>query len=70
MSAESRKVGIQGVTEIQGEKVFALRFLQDRNPDWRQRPFFASLMRMRLGWMTSNQLSESLSFSLKNNSGG
>ena len=24
-----------------GEKVFALRFLQGRNPEWVQRPFFA-----------------------------
>ena len=24
-----------------GEKVFVLRFIQGRNPDWVQRPFFA-----------------------------
>ncbi len=41
MSAFPGKVEIQGVTEIQGEKVFALRFIQARNPDWVQRPFFA-----------------------------
>ena len=41
MSAGPGKVEIQGVTEIQGEKVFALRFIQGRNPDWVQRPFFA-----------------------------
>ncbi|TVP82396.1 lysine 2,3-aminomutase [Thioalkalivibrio sp.] len=41
MSAGPGKVEVQGVTEIQGEKVFALRFLQGRNPDWVQRPFFA-----------------------------
>jgi L-lysine 2,3-aminomutase len=41
MSAEPGKVEIQGVTEVRGEKVFALRFLQARNPDWVQRPFFA-----------------------------
>ncbi|MDP6367021.1 MAG: lysine 2,3-aminomutase, partial [Nitrospinota bacterium] len=30
-----------GVSEIRGEKVFVLRFIQGRNPDWAQRPFFA-----------------------------
>jgi hypothetical protein len=34
-------VEVQGVTEIHGEEVFALRFLQARNPDWVGRPFFA-----------------------------
>ena len=41
MSAGPGKIEIQGVTEINGEKVFALRFIQGRNPDWVQRPFFA-----------------------------
>lgn len=41
MSASPGKVEIQGVTEINGEKVFVLRFIQARNPDWVQRPFFA-----------------------------
>ena len=41
MSAGPGKVEIQGVTEIQGEKVFVLRFLQGRNPEWVNRPFFA-----------------------------
>lgn len=41
MSAGPGKVEIQGVTEIQGEKVIALRFIQGRNPQWVQRPFFA-----------------------------
>ena len=41
MSAEPGKVEIQGVSEIRGEKVFVLRFIQGRNPDWAQRPFFA-----------------------------
>jgi KamA family protein len=41
MSASSGKVEIQGVAEIAGEKVFVLRFIQGRNPDWVQRPFFA-----------------------------
>ena len=42
MSATPGKVEIQGVTEINGEKVFVLRFIQGRNPDWVQRPFFAA----------------------------
>ena len=41
MSADPGKVEIQGVTEIHGEKVFVLRFIQGREADWVQRPFFA-----------------------------
>jgi len=41
MSAGPGKVEVQGVTEIAGEKVFVLRFIQARDPDWVQRPFFA-----------------------------
>jgi KamA family protein len=41
MSAGPGKIEIQGITEIHGEKVFALRFVQGRNPDWVQKPFFA-----------------------------
>ncbi|TNF96074.1 MAG: lysine 2,3-aminomutase [Gammaproteobacteria bacterium] len=41
MSTGPGKVEIQGVTEIAGEKVFVLRFIQGRNPDWVQKPFFA-----------------------------
>jgi len=41
MSAGPGKVHILGVTEIMGEKVFALQFLQGRNPDWVRKPFFA-----------------------------
>jgi len=41
MSATPGKVQVLGIVSIMGEKVFALRFLQGRNPDWVQRPFFA-----------------------------
>ncbi len=41
MSASPGKVEVQGVAEIHGEKVFVLRFIQARNPEWVQRPFFA-----------------------------
>ncbi|SHO57924.1 KamA family radical SAM protein [Vibrio quintilis] len=41
MSAFPGKVMIDGITEIAGEKVFALQFLQARNPDWVRRPFYA-----------------------------
>jgi KamA family protein len=41
MSATPGKVCVDGVTEIAGEKVFALRFLQGRDPDWVGQPFFA-----------------------------
>ncbi len=41
MSAKPGKVQVLGVSEILGEKVYVLRFLQGRNPDWVHRPFFA-----------------------------
>lgn len=41
MSASPGKVEIQGVTEVGGEQVFVLRFIQARNPEWVQQPFFA-----------------------------
>ncbi|MEX0779941.1 MAG: hypothetical protein WD037_09405 [Balneolales bacterium] len=41
MSAGPGKVQVLGVSEVAGEKVFVLRFLQGRNPDWVQKPFFA-----------------------------
>jgi KamA family protein len=42
MSAKPGKIQILGVAEVMGEKVFALRMIQGRNPDWVQRPFFAT----------------------------
>jgi len=41
MSAGPGKVEVQGVTEVNGEQLFVLHFIQARNPDWVQRPFFA-----------------------------
>ena len=41
MSTDPGKVHIVGVSEIGGEKVFVLQFLQGREPDWALRPFFA-----------------------------
>ena len=41
MSATPGKIQVLGISEIRGEKVFVLRFLQGRNPDWVARPFFA-----------------------------
>ncbi len=41
MSTTPGKIQMLGVTEVQGEKVMVLRFLQGRNPDWVHRPFFA-----------------------------
>jgi hypothetical protein len=41
MSVGPGKVEIQGIAKIKGEQVFVLRFIQGRNPDWAQRPFFA-----------------------------
>ncbi len=42
MSAGPGKVRVAGITEVQGEKVFVLEFLQGRNPDWVGKPFFAA----------------------------
>ena len=42
MSAGPGKVRIVGITEVQGEKVFVLEFLQGRNPDWVGKPFLAA----------------------------
>lgn len=41
MSATPGKVQVDGVAEIQGERVFCLSFLRGRNKDWVRRPFFA-----------------------------
>jgi KamA family protein len=41
MSATPGKVLVDGIAEVYGEKVFVLKFLQGRDPDWVGRPFFA-----------------------------
>jgi len=41
MSSLPGKVEIQGITEVNGEKVFVLTLLQARNPEWCKKPFFA-----------------------------
>jgi KamA family protein len=41
MSATPGKVVVDGIPEIMGTKVFALRFLQARDPSWVGKPFFA-----------------------------
>lgn len=41
MSATPGKVQILGISEIQGEKVFVMQFLQARNSQWVMQPFFA-----------------------------
>lgn len=50
MSALPGKVQILGVSQAGGEKVFVLRFLQGRNPEWVARPFFAKYDE-RAGWL-------------------
>lgn len=42
MSATPGKIQVLGISDIKGEKVFVLRMLQGRNPDWVGRPFFAA----------------------------
>jgi KamA family protein len=41
MSATPGKIQVLGVSEVNDEKVFVMRFLQGRDPDWVARPFFA-----------------------------
>ncbi|MDR2382721.1 MAG: lysine 2,3-aminomutase [Prevotellaceae bacterium] len=41
MSCYFGKIQVLGVEEIAGKKVFVMRFIQGRNPDWVARPFFA-----------------------------
>jgi KamA family protein len=41
MSATPGKVLVDGEAEIKGERVFVLKFLQARDPEWVGRPFFA-----------------------------
>ncbi len=42
MSTGPGKIRIAGISEIKGEKVFVLEFLQGRNPAWVGKPFFAA----------------------------
>jgi L-lysine 2,3-aminomutase len=41
MSATPGKVVVDGIAQVAGERVFALRMLQARDPRWVGRPFFA-----------------------------
>jgi KamA family protein len=42
MSDTPGKIQLLGVTEVRGERVFVLRFLQGRDPRWVDVPFFAA----------------------------
>jgi KamA family protein len=42
MSDHAGKIQILGIQEIKGEKIFVLRFIQGRNPNWVDVPFFAA----------------------------
>ena len=41
MSCEPGKIQVLGVQEVRGEKVYVLRFLQGRDANWVNIPFFA-----------------------------
>ncbi len=43
MSCNPGKVQVLGLSEVQGQDVMVLRFIQGRNPDWVHRPFFAEV---------------------------
>jgi len=51
MSATPGKVSVDGVADIAGERVFVLRFLQGRHPEWVGLPFFATYDE-RATWLT------------------
>lgn len=51
MSATPGKVEVTGIGDVAGEKVFALRFLQGRNPEWVGKPFFAKYDE-KASWLT------------------
>ena len=50
MSAFPGKVMVDGVVELGGDKLFALQFLQARNPLWVRRPFYAKFD-ARASWL-------------------
>lgn len=54
MSANPGKVRIVGVSEVRGEKVFVLNFIQARKKDWVGRPFFARYDK-EAEWLTDLQ---------------
>lgn len=43
MSCKPGKVLIDGITQVDGQDVFVLKFIQGRDPDWSGRVFFAKL---------------------------
>ena len=50
MSATPGKVLVTDVTEVNGEKVFALRLVQGRNAEWTNRLFFAAYDPAAVWW--------------------
>ncbi|MFL3665148.1 MAG: KamA family radical SAM protein [Verrucomicrobiota bacterium] len=54
MSALPGKVLVDGITEVAGEKVFVLKFLQGRDPKWANRIFFAKFD-PKATWMSDLQ---------------
>ena len=43
MSCTPGKIRIVGVTELKGEKIIVMEFIQGRNSDWVARPFFCQI---------------------------
>ena len=54
MSANPGKIKVLGISEIFGEKVFVLSFIQGRNPSWVKRPFYARFDPLA-NWITDLQ---------------
>jgi len=50
MSSDPGKIQILGVGQVRNQNILTLRFLQARNPDWVDRPFFAKVTKNAL-WL-------------------
>ena len=67
MSAHPGKVHVLGVSEVHGEKIIALQFLQGRNPDWVLRRSSPGTTKKPSGWTTSSRPSARRPFSSRRN---
>ncbi len=66
MSAKAGKIRILGCPEINGEKVIVLAFIQARNSEWVQKPFFAKYNKEAY-WITDLEPYEGDKFFYENN---
>ncbi|HGY55777.1 MAG TPA: 4Fe-4S cluster-binding domain-containing protein [Caldithrix abyssi] len=65
MSASPGKVLISGITRVAGEKKFILKFIQARNPELINKPFFASFDEEAI-WLTDLEIDSPMKEKLEN----